>query len=117
MIFRQFPRSLAVRIRNFYEHLATNTCPFDEKEILAKLTPNLQAETVNFLLSDTIKRVPLIAALPDVTHMIIFDHLVPCTYSAGQCVFGKGDVATELLFLVDGIVEAISSVKFLPSIR
>ena len=116
--YRRFPRGLAARIRNFYEHFASNTCPFDENGILTKLTPRLQEEAVNFLLADTIQCVPLIADLRDSMRMAIFNKLVPCTYSGREVIFHKGDVADELMFLIDGVVKAIyAPVTFMPSVR
>ena len=117
VMYRRLPRSLAVRIRHFYDHLHQNTCPFNEKEILANLSPELQQETVAYMLADTILRVPIIADLDQDFHRVIFDKLVPNTYSAKQIIFRKGDPSQEIMFLLEGTVDAVPAVSTLATLR
>ena len=117
MQYRRLPRSLAIRIRNFHEHLSYNTCPFDERAILDTLSPQLQQETIRYLLADTILRVPVIAELDSHFHMSLFDKLMPNQYSHRHTIFVKGEVSHEIMFLLEGAVDAISPVAALPNIR
>lgn len=106
--WRQLPRDLALRVRRYYVHFYTQRAVFDERNILQGLSPALHGEIVQFVLKDSLGRLPIIQRLSPEFQLLIFPMLKPRMLPAKQVVFRKGTTSDELLFLIEGEIKVLS---------
>ena len=109
LAWRQIPRDLCIRIRRYYEHYYTQQAVFDESIILGGLNPTLHQELVNVVLKKTLGRAPVIDMLSPEFQLAIFPLLKPLSTNPEEILYNKGNAANELLFLLDGEVDVMSS--------
>ena len=118
MRWRQVPRDLKVRLRRYYSHYYSKKTVFDEEAILGSLSPELRFEVVRHALKETIGRVPLFGStLTPHFQLEVFPLLKPLAALSGELILRRGDVPTDLLFLLKGVIEVVSGVHGKPLYR
>jgi CRP-like cAMP-binding protein len=113
MRWRKLPRDLVMRMRRYYTYYYSRKTAFDENAILSDLTPSLRGEVVQHALKDTLVRVALFQdkRLEDPSFQAdVFWMLKPVMASPKELIFSKGDISSDLFFLIKGQVEVISGV-------
>lgn len=118
MRWRQVPRDLKMRLRRYYSHYYSKKTVFDEEAILGSLSPELRFEVVRHALKETIGRIPLFGStLAPFFQLEVFPLLKPLAAVSGELILRRGDVPTDLLFLLKGVIEVVSGVHGKPLYR
>lgn len=105
MRIKQVPLSLRRRIRVFYENLYKQTSVFDEAEFLAKMSPQLKTETVQFIYRNVIGKVPILRGLPEqIVHKICLT-LCPYTAVRGDVIMRDGEEGDCFFIIIKGEVK------------
>jgi CRP-like cAMP-binding protein len=114
----QVPRDLKMRLRRYYSHYYSKKTVFDEEAILGSLSPELRFEVVRHALKETIGRIPLFGStLAPHFQLEVFPLLKPLAAVSGELILRRGDVPTDLLFLLKGVIEVVSGVHGKPLYR
>lgn len=79
--WRGIPRQLAIRVRRYYEHYYAYRTVFDEESILSSLNPSLHSEIVQFLVGETVGRIPLVAKLSPQFQEQMFPYFKPLSFA------------------------------------
>ena len=105
MRIKEVPLTLRRRIRVFYENLYKQSSVFDESEFLAKMSPQLKTETVNFLYRNIIGKVPILEGLADQTVLKICLALSPYTAVRGDVIMRDGEDGDCFFIIIKGEVK------------
>ena len=109
--WRGIPKPLGVRIRKHAQFYYQKNAAFDEVELIQELPPSLRAEVTRFVLRETLGRLPLFTELLDTDFQLeVFPHIKPIAFVRREIIFRKGEIARELMFLLDGEVHILSPV-------
>merc|ERR1711998_172185 len=73
------------------------------------LTPSLQFPVVEFLVSNMVGKMPMFAQLGIEFQVETFPRLKPFSSESGDVIFRKGEIALDMMFLVEGRVEVFST--------
>lgn len=105
MRIKQVPLSLRRRVRVFYENLYKQDSVFDESEFLAKMSPQLKTETVQFIYRDVIGKVLILRGLSEqIVHKICIA-LCPYTAVRGDIIMRDGEDGDCMFIIVKGEVK------------
>jgi len=103
--WRSLPKDLVTRVRRYYEHYYDRTAVFDESDILKGLNPNLRVEVVDYILNESLGRLPLFGMLNPDFKLDLFPKLKPISFAPGEEIYRKGAKARALYFLLSGEID------------
>lgn len=105
---RRLPRGLAKKLSKHFKYFLQNTSVFDETELLEQCPPALRAEVTQYVLTETLGKLPLFAkSLDPEFQSELFPHVSPISFLLGEVIYEKGETSRELLFLLQGSVDVL----------
>ena len=91
------------------QHFYKSRPVFDEAAILAELNPALHSELVQHILASTLGRLPLFSRCDPDFFERMFQFVKPLSCDPGEVIFRKGSASKDLLFLLSGSVDVLST--------
>ena len=107
MSYRELPKLLRLKIREYYDHLHNRLRFFDEGEIISELSHQLRQELILELNKSMVMSNAFFKGMPDDFVASIILKLRVATYLPGEVVVREGDVGDEMFFISEGHVEII----------
>lgn len=108
MRYRNLPRELRGRMRQYYSLHLEHKPFYDELGIMAELSPALRRDVVMFLNKDLIQKVPFLRDADQGFLSEISPLLKPVRAIPGDFIIIAGEVGRELYMLSEGEIEVIS---------
>jgi hypothetical protein len=106
---RSLTRQLTSKLKRHFKYFYTRQTVFDEVQLLEDCPPALRAEVTQFILSNTLGKLPLFAGRIDPEFQgELFPLIKPVSFAAGEVIYTKGETSRELLFLLQGEVDVLS---------
>ena len=96
--------ALRRRVRAHMHILHERSHIYDEREILKKLPPGMQAKILAEIYGDKIAAMPLFKCLNAEELNALYVAMKPFPAHAGMVIYAKGDVAREIFFIMSGSV-------------
>uniref|UniRef100_A0A7S1CN86 Cyclic nucleotide-binding domain-containing protein n=1 Tax=Bicosoecida sp. CB-2014 TaxID=1486930 RepID=A0A7S1CN86_9STRA len=108
MRYRNLPRDLRSRMRQYYSLYLDNKPFYDEAAIMRELSPALRRDVVMFMNKDLISKVPFLRDADSGFLSEISPLLKPVRSIPGDFIIIAGEVGREMFMLSEGEVEIIS---------
>jgi len=100
---------LAERVLQYYDQLWSRKEGLEEESILEDLPKNLRTEVAFHMNGEIIRKVPFFADATQGFISELVNLLSPEIYSPGEFIVKYGDLASEMYFIKNGVVEVISA--------
>lgn len=109
--YRDLPKDLQGRIRDFYTYLWKKRLGYDEKSFLSGLPQSLKTEVIIHLKREIVEKIPLFknAEKDFITEVAV--NLQPVIFMPGDYVFKAGDLGKEMFFMVKGEVLVLNATE------
>eukprot|EP00741_Cyanophora_paradoxa_P003522 tig00000711_g3420.t1 len=107
MRYRDLPRELQQRIKDYFEYIMTKQLLFDEKLILSKLSTSLRTEVCLYLNRDIIEKTPFFKGKDSNFVAAVVTSLRPMSVAPGDYIFRYGETGREMYILSRGRVEVV----------
>ena len=104
---RDLKKTDSQKILAYYRARSKGTSSFDEGEILADMPPSLSGEITTFLYARFLKEVPIFRGLGTEVMTHLCGLVTPMSAIKEQVVMQKGQVGSEMYFIIDGEVEVL----------
>lgn len=108
MHYRDIPRPLQERIREYYDYLWGQRRVFNEKKILKDLPPSLRTEIAMVLKRDLIENVPLFKGANAAFIREVALELEAVVVTPGDYIIKAGERGRDMYFISQGAVEVLA---------
>jgi len=107
---RKLSKDLQDRLKAYYSYYLQHKSVYDERMILANLSPNLRNKVVLQSNRDLVNSLHLFAGMPATFVSATVMELKPFFAVSGEEVAAEGEVGQEMYFLYQGTVELLKSI-------
>jgi len=107
--YRDVPKDLQERIRDFYTYIWKKRLGYDEKDFLSGLPSSLKTEVIMHLKKEIVEKIPLFQGAEKDFIAEIAVNLQPVIFMPGDYVFKAGDIGREMFFIVKGEVLVLNA--------
>ena len=104
---RKLPKALYVKLTKHFKYFYSRQSVFDENELLGQCPPALRGEVTQFILNSTLGKLPIAKRLDPTFQTELFPHIKPISFAPGDVIFAKGEVSSDILFLLQGEVNVM----------
>ena len=109
MAHHQIPKSLRIKVGDYYRYLWESRHGYDDRTVLATLPPALRAEIILALHAELIEQVPFFQGTERRSAEAIVLAFKPRLAAPGEVLFRAGDPADALYVIKRGAVDIISA--------
>ncbi len=105
---RNIPKPLQIKMRDYYTYVYRQKLGFDEHEFFKGLPTTLRTELSMALKKDVIEKIPLFNESSEEFIREIALHLKPIVITPGDYLLQKGEIGTDMYFVVKGELDVIT---------
>lgn len=105
LMYRNLPKHVSYRCREYFEYLHSRNRFFDEGKILDKLSPTLRQDCVLHINETIIRSNAFFSTLDDAFISTIIMNLRKFAFIPDEVIVQQGEVGNEMFFVSEGIVE------------
>ena len=106
--YRNLPKSLATRIRQYFLYLWKQKLGYNEEEFLEELPDGLKLETLTFLRQNVFKDLDLFKGASAEFITELAKNLKEIAITPGEFLFTEGDIGNKVYFVIKGELSVLT---------
>lgn len=106
--YRNLPKSLTVRVKQYFLYIWKNRLEHNESSFLQKLPDGLKMEVITFLKQDFIKKVNLFKDAGNEFISDLAENLRETVITPDEFVFHEGDFGEKVYFVIEGQLSVLT---------
>eukprot|EP01091_Cochliopodium_minus_P020082 TRINITY_DN8659_c0_g1_i1.p1 TRINITY_DN8659_c0_g1~~TRINITY_DN8659_c0_g1_i1.p1 ORF type:complete len:613 (+),score=170.22 TRINITY_DN8659_c0_g1_i1:1-1839(+) len=109
--YRNIPKALQKRIKNYYEYLFSRQFATNEQEIIEDLPISLKQDVCLYMNKEIVEKVEFFKNCNNNLISSIVTHLKPIVSVPGEYIIKAGDIGKEMFFISSGACEVVIETK------